>query len=113
MHSHSASERSVGYVFLMRARVANHFLTHPFRTVSETEFSEVRPRFRQMATCLTVERFGPLGGRRARKEACRVREGEYLRGTPRAYGPKLAPGPRGGVASRQADRGLQGHDRPR
>ncbi len=35
MHSHSASERSVGYVFLMRARVANHYLTHPFRTVSK------------------------------------------------------------------------------
>jgi hypothetical protein len=34
MHSHSASERSVGYVFLMRARVANYYTTHPFRTVS-------------------------------------------------------------------------------
>jgi hypothetical protein len=34
MHSHSASERSVGYVFLMRARVANYYPTHPFRTVS-------------------------------------------------------------------------------
>ena len=34
MHSHSASERSVGYLFLMRARVANHYPTHPFRTVS-------------------------------------------------------------------------------
>jgi hypothetical protein len=27
------SERSVGYVFLMRARVANHYPTHPFQTV--------------------------------------------------------------------------------
>src|SRR5215204_1478651 len=42
----------------------------------------------------------------------RVREGEYLRGTPRAHGRKLAPGKGGGVASRQADGGLQGHDRP-
>src|SRR5215207_10269270 len=42
MHSHSASERSVGYLFLIRARVANHYPTHPFRTVSYTEFSEVR-----------------------------------------------------------------------
>src|SRR5829696_2465246 len=44
MHSHSASERSVGYLFLMRARVANHYPTHPFRTVSEEEFSETRMR---------------------------------------------------------------------
>ena len=42
MHSHSASERSVGYLFLMRARVANHYPTHPFRTVSEGKFSEVQ-----------------------------------------------------------------------
>src|SRR5215204_2574405 len=35
MHSHSASERSIGYIFLIRARVANHYPTHPFRTVSE------------------------------------------------------------------------------
>src|SRR5919112_1599775 len=34
MHSHSPSERSVGYVFLMRARVATYYPTHPFRTVS-------------------------------------------------------------------------------
>ena len=27
-------ERSVGYVFLIRARVANHYPTNPFRTVS-------------------------------------------------------------------------------
>src|SRR5918998_3826623 len=43
----------------------------------------------------------------------RVREGEYLRGTPRAHGRKPTSGQRGGVASRQADGGLQGHDRPR
>src|SRR5215216_7506719 len=42
MQAHSASERSVGYLFLMRARVANHYPTHPFRTVSEGVFSEVR-----------------------------------------------------------------------
>src|SRR5215217_3356311 len=42
MQAHSASERSVGYLFLMRARVANHYPTHPFRTVSEGAFSEVR-----------------------------------------------------------------------
>src|SRR5215203_3665075 len=42
MHSHSASERSVGYLFLIRARVANHYPTHPFRTVSEGEFCELR-----------------------------------------------------------------------
>ena len=34
MQDHSSSERSVGYVFLMRARVANHYPTPPFRTVS-------------------------------------------------------------------------------
>ena len=34
MQAHSASERSVRYLFLMRARVANHYPTHPFRTVS-------------------------------------------------------------------------------
>jgi hypothetical protein len=28
---------------------------------------------------------GPLGEKQATKEACRVREGEYLRGTPRAH----------------------------
>ena len=43
MQAHSASERSVGHHFLMRARVANHYLTHPFRTVSEGEFCELRP----------------------------------------------------------------------
>src|SRR5215217_6800714 len=42
MHFHSASERSVGYVFLMRARVANRYLTHPFQTVSEGVFPETR-----------------------------------------------------------------------
>ena len=33
----------VGWVSLSHAcyRVANHYLTHPFRTVSEEEFSEV------------------------------------------------------------------------
>jgi hypothetical protein len=40
MYSHWASERSVGYLFLMRARVANHYLTHPFRTVSEKLFGK-------------------------------------------------------------------------
>src|SRR5215213_6717264 len=34
MKDHSASERSVGYLFLMRATVANYYPTHPFRTVS-------------------------------------------------------------------------------
>jgi hypothetical protein len=42
MQDHSASERSVGYLFLIHARVANHYPSHPFRTVSEGEFSEVR-----------------------------------------------------------------------
>src|SRR5215212_925894 len=42
MQAHSASERSVGYLFLMRARVVNQYPTHPFRTVSEGVFSEVR-----------------------------------------------------------------------
>jgi hypothetical protein len=42
MHSHSESDRSVGYVFLVRARVANYYPTHPFRTVSEDTFSEIR-----------------------------------------------------------------------
>jgi hypothetical protein len=41
MKDHSASERSVGYLFLMRATVANYYPTHPFRTVSEGVFSEV------------------------------------------------------------------------
>jgi hypothetical protein len=41
MQAHSASERSVRYLFLMRARVANHYPSHPFRTVSEDERSEV------------------------------------------------------------------------
>src|SRR5215204_3031715 len=45
---------------------------------------------------------------RAREEACCVREGEHLRGTPRAHGRKPTPGPRGGVASRQADGGFKG-----
>src|SRR5215210_3222781 len=40
MQDHSSSERSVGYVFLMCARVANHHRTTPFRTVSEGVFSE-------------------------------------------------------------------------
>src|SRR5215218_8695249 len=40
MQDHSSSERSVGYVFLIRARVANYHLTTPFRTVSEGSFSE-------------------------------------------------------------------------
>src|SRR4028118_1727241 len=35
MQDHSASDRSVGYVFLMRARVASQHTTTPFRTVSE------------------------------------------------------------------------------
>src|SRR5687768_9976268 len=43
MQAHSASERSVGYVLLMRARVANHYPTHPFRTVSmSTSSTELR-----------------------------------------------------------------------
>jgi hypothetical protein len=44
MQAHSASERSVGYLFLMRARVANHYPTHPFRTVSlGTSVNSERP----------------------------------------------------------------------
>ena len=34
MQDRSSSERSLGHVFLMRARVANHYPTTPFRTVS-------------------------------------------------------------------------------
>src|SRR5918992_4873300 len=52
MQAHSASERSVWYLFLMSARVAKHYPTHPFRTVSEEEFSEVRTRLRYQAPCL-------------------------------------------------------------
>src|SRR5215203_7020128 len=50
MHSHSASERSVGYDFLMCARVANHYPTHPFRTVSlgnRVNRSNPPPKLRQ------------------------------------------------------------------
>src|SRR5215204_885938 len=50
MHSHSASERSVGYDFLLCARVANHYPTHPFRTVSlgnRVNRSNPPPKLRQ------------------------------------------------------------------
>jgi hypothetical protein len=40
MYFHSASDRSVGYLFLMRARVAKHYPRTTFHTVSEVEFSE-------------------------------------------------------------------------
>src|SRR5215218_9101311 len=35
MHSHSASDRSVGYLFLMRARVAKHPPRSTFHTASQ------------------------------------------------------------------------------
>src|SRR5215218_11094453 len=60
-----------------------------------------------------------IGGRLARlalsgrKEACRVRKGKYPGGTSGTHGRRTAPSPRGGLASRQADGGLQGHDCPR
>ena len=54
MKDHSASERSVGYLFLMRATVANYYSTHLFgqsRKVNSrnlnfgfTAFSEIRVR---------------------------------------------------------------------
>jgi hypothetical protein len=43
IYFHSSSERSVGYVFLMRARVAKYPPKTTFHTASEEEFSEVRP----------------------------------------------------------------------
>src|SRR5215203_788102 len=59
MHSHSASERSVGYDFLMCARVANHYPTHPFRTVSEGKFSETGlPIFRILGSSEGIRRAG-------------------------------------------------------
>src|SRR5215212_4415806 len=50
MHFHSPSERSVGYLFLMRARVANHYPTHPFRTVSPRGWAN-RVRSKAGASC--------------------------------------------------------------
>src|SRR5215217_4594452 len=41
MWFHSSSDRSVGYLFLMRARVAKYPPRTTFHTVSEGEFSEV------------------------------------------------------------------------
>src|SRR5918998_5096724 len=42
MYFHSSSDRSVGYLFLMRARVAKYPLRTTFHTASEGLFSEVR-----------------------------------------------------------------------
>src|SRR5215208_4683740 len=42
MQFHSASDRSVGYLFLMRARVAKYPPRTTFHTVSDGKFSEVR-----------------------------------------------------------------------
>ena len=42
MYFHSSSDRSVGYLFLMRARVAKYPPRTTFHTASEEEFSEVR-----------------------------------------------------------------------
>jgi hypothetical protein len=43
MYLHSASDKSVGYVFLMRARVAKYPPRTTFHTASEEGFSEVSP----------------------------------------------------------------------
>src|SRR5215211_4997364 len=43
MQDHSASDRSVWYALLMLGTLPSYLLKTPFRTVSEGEFSEVRP----------------------------------------------------------------------
>ncbi len=58
MRAHSESERSVGYVFLMRGRVSNyHYLTPTFRTVSLGNLVNSGNGYRQKR--------GPGGERRA------------------------------------------------
>src|SRR5215213_1180788 len=54
MQDHSASERSVGYVFLIPARVSNYHLTTPFRTVSEGEYPETQRPVGGIAKTLLV-----------------------------------------------------------
>src|SRR5215210_3010980 len=71
MQDHSSSERSVGYVFLIRARVANYHLTTPFRTVSKFHSRKLAPLKRAStlvlggargtATCYFCSLNAPLG----------------------------------------------------